>query len=59
MRGKPKWVFPSDVEDLFRIADVFKQVPDIRFASINGADHMPTLTHPNEMFRLITQFLSE
>ena len=49
----------EDSEDLFRIADWFKQVPDIRFAQIEGADHLPTLTHPNEMTRAIANFLSE
>lgn len=49
----------EDSEDLFCIADLFKQVPDIRFAQIQGADHLPTLTHPHEMTSLIADFLSE
>jgi pimeloyl-ACP methyl ester carboxylesterase len=48
----------QDSEDCFRIADLFKQVPDIRFAHIEGADHMLTLTHPLEISSLIREFLS-
>ncbi|WP_256973435.1 alpha/beta fold hydrolase [Nostoc sp. T09] len=49
----------KDSKDLFRIAELFKQVPDIRFAEIDGADHMPTLTHSAEVYSLIGHFLSE
>ncbi|QIR39125.1 alpha/beta hydrolase [Tolypothrix sp. PCC 7910] len=49
----------KDSEDLFRIVELFKQVPDIRFAEIEGADHLPTLTHPAEVTNLISDFLSE
>ncbi|MBD2777775.1 alpha/beta fold hydrolase [Iningainema tapete] len=49
----------QDSQDCFRIADLFKQVPEIRFAHIEGADHMPTLTHSLEVSRLIKEFLDE
>ena len=49
----------EDSEDILAIANLFKQVPDIRFAQIEGADNLPTLTHPQEMTRLIADFLSE
>jgi len=49
----------QDTDDLFRIAEQFERVPAIRFARIDGADHMPTLTHPEEVSRLITRFLGE
>ena len=49
----------EDSEDCFRISDLFKQVPDIRFAKISGADHMATLTHPVEVSNIIKQFLHE
>lgn len=49
----------QDSEDCFRIADLFKQVPDIRFARIEGADHMPTLTHSLEISSIIKEFLGE
>lgn len=48
----------EDGEDLWRIAELFRQVPDIQFAYIEGADHLPTLTHPNEISCLITDFLN-
>jgi pimeloyl-ACP methyl ester carboxylesterase len=47
----------EDSEDLWRIAELFQQVPDIQFAYIEGADHLPTLTHPDETTTLITDFL--
>ncbi len=49
----------EDIPDLFQVAETCKQIPDIRFEYIEGADHMPTLTHPDQIARLITQFLSE
>jgi pimeloyl-ACP methyl ester carboxylesterase len=60
LRAKTLFILGTeDIPDLFRVAETCKQIPDIRFAYIEGADHMPTLTHPNEVFRLITQFLHE
>lgn len=49
----------EDIDDLFRVAELFQQVPHIRFAQIEGADHMPTFTHPYEVIRLMLDFLSE
>ncbi len=49
----------QDSEDLFRIAEEFKRAPDVRFAHIEGADHMPTLTHPQAVAGLIAQFVGE
>ena len=49
----------KDMADNLHIAELFKQVPDIQFAYIDGADHMPTLTHANEVSSLIIQFLSQ
>lgn len=40
-------------------AKLFKQVPNIRFAWIDGADHTPILTHPDEVSNLILNFLSK
>jgi pimeloyl-ACP methyl ester carboxylesterase len=42
-----------------RVADCFQEVPDIRFDHIAGADHMVTLTHPNELYRSISRFMEE
>jgi pimeloyl-ACP methyl ester carboxylesterase len=49
----------QDMADNLHTAELFKQVPDIRFATITGADHMPTLTHSEEIVHLITNFLSK
>ncbi|HEY9831697.1 MAG TPA: alpha/beta hydrolase [Stenomitos sp.] len=49
----------QDMADNLHVAELFQQVPDIRFAYIEGADHMPTLTHADEVTRLIIQFLSQ
>lgn len=49
----------EDMADNQHTAELFQQVPDIRFARIDGADHTPTLTHPDDVARLITTFLSE
>lgn len=49
----------EDTKECFNIADLFKQVPDIRFAKISGADHMVTLTHPMEVSSIIKEFLIE
>lgn len=49
----------QDLPDNLHTAELFQQVPDIRFARIPGADHMPTLTHPEEISMLITEFVSE
>lgn len=40
-------------------AELFQQVPDIRFAWIEEADHTPTLTHADQLSSLIKEFLSE
>jgi pimeloyl-ACP methyl ester carboxylesterase len=49
----------QDMADNLHVAELFQQVPDIRFAYIEGADHMPTLTHADEVCSQIVQFLSE
>jgi pimeloyl-ACP methyl ester carboxylesterase len=49
----------QDMADNLRTAELFQQVPDIRFDWIDDADHMPTLTHPERVARSISEFLSE
>jgi pimeloyl-ACP methyl ester carboxylesterase len=49
----------QDMADNLHVAELFQQVPDIRFVYIEGADHMPTLTHPDEVSSQIIQFLSQ
>lgn len=48
-----------ELPDNIGVAECFWQVPDIRFIHIAGADHMATLTHPEELYRHITHFLEE
>jgi pimeloyl-ACP methyl ester carboxylesterase len=43
--------------DNLHVAELFQQVPHIRFAYLEGADHMPTLTHADEVSQIIRQFL--
>jgi pimeloyl-ACP methyl ester carboxylesterase len=47
----------NDMADNLQVAKLFQQVPNIHFAYLEGADHMPTLTHANEVSQLIHQFL--
>jgi pimeloyl-ACP methyl ester carboxylesterase len=49
----------QDMADNLHTAELFQQVPDIRFDRIEGADHMPTLTHPDRVVASISAFLSE
>jgi pimeloyl-ACP methyl ester carboxylesterase len=49
----------QDMADNLHTAELFQQVPDIRFDRIEGADHMPTLTHPDRIGRSIYEFLNE
>jgi pimeloyl-ACP methyl ester carboxylesterase len=49
----------QDMADNLHTAELFEQVPDIRFDRIEGADHMPTLTHPDRVVASISAFLSE
>jgi pimeloyl-ACP methyl ester carboxylesterase len=49
----------QDMADNLHTAELFQQVPDIQFDRIEGADHMPTLTHPDRIVCSISKFLSE
>ncbi len=49
----------EDMADNLHTAKLFQQLPDIRFAWIDGADHTPTLTRPKEVSSLIIEFLNE
>jgi pimeloyl-ACP methyl ester carboxylesterase len=48
----------NDMADNLQVAELFQQVPNIHFAYLEGADHMPTLTHANQISQLIHQFLN-
>ncbi|NOU86204.1 alpha/beta fold hydrolase [Paenibacillus sp. LMG 31460] len=43
--------------DMIKIAEQFKRLPSIRFAEIEGADHMLTLTHSEELAEHIKRFV--
>ncbi|MBD2848137.1 alpha/beta hydrolase [Paenibacillus sp. IB182496] len=43
--------------DMLRVAEQFERVPNVRFARIDEADHMLTLTHPGQLARLLVPFL--
>ena len=48
----------KDSGDLFKIAQLYKEVPNINFVRIPGANHIITLTHPEEVSDHISLFLS-
>lgn len=49
----------KDMADNLHTAELFEQVPDIQFDQIEGADHMPTLTHFDRVVGSISAFLKE
>ncbi|MCJ8014702.1 alpha/beta hydrolase [Paenibacillus sp. KQZ6P-2] len=51
IRGTVEWA------DIDRVGELFKQVPSIRFVTIDDADHMVPLTHPDELSRQIQKFI--
>ncbi|PEJ27678.1 alpha/beta fold hydrolase [Bacillus pseudomycoides] len=48
----------NELDDLFQIAERYKAVPDIRVVHITNANHIMTLTHPEEISKHITDFLN-
>ncbi|MGG4344419.1 alpha/beta fold hydrolase [Paenibacillus lautus] len=48
-----------ELPDNQQVGEQFRRVPSVRFATITGADHMVTLTHPEELSRHITKFVKE
>ncbi|MGG3575172.1 alpha/beta hydrolase [Bacillus gobiensis] len=49
----------KELPDNRRVADCFRKVPNIHFIHVSGADHMVTLTHPEDLYHHITCFLEE
>jgi pimeloyl-ACP methyl ester carboxylesterase len=49
----------EELPDNLRVADHFRKQSDARIAEIAGADHMVTLTHPDDLYRHIIDFLGE
>ncbi|UHA73388.1 alpha/beta fold hydrolase [Paenibacillus sp. 481] len=47
----------EDSLDLHQIAEHFQVVTDIQFVVMDGVDHKPTLTHPEELSRHIIEFV--
>ncbi|MCY8837407.1 alpha/beta fold hydrolase [Bacillus atrophaeus] len=47
----------EDFQDNHRVADCFRIVPKARFVEIADADHMVTLTHPENLYHHITCFM--
>ncbi|WP_404452031.1 alpha/beta hydrolase [Virgibacillus necropolis] len=49
----------EDSPDNLRVANYFQKHSDARIIEIPGADHMVNLTHPEKLYRQITEFLKE
>lgn len=49
----------EELPDNLLMAECFRRIPDFRLVKLAGADHMVTLTHPDELFHHITRFLEE
>lgn len=49
----------KDFQDNHRVAEYFRRAPKIRFFEIADADHMVTLTHPEELYQQINEFMKE
>ncbi|MFZ0246458.1 alpha/beta fold hydrolase [Candidatus Binatus sp.] len=48
----------SDSEDLLRLAERFAvEIPNARLATISNAAHLPSLEHPDEFNRIVSDFL--
>ncbi|BFH62080.1 alpha/beta fold hydrolase [Paenibacillus azoreducens] len=49
----------EELPDNIRAAECLRKIPDLRYVTMAGADHMLTLTHPDELYRHIIDFLEE
>ncbi len=49
----------EELPDNLRVANYFRKQSDARIIEISGADHMVTLTHPEDLCRHIMEFLEE
>lgn len=49
----------EELPDNVRVAEYFRRHSDARHTEISGADHMVTLTHPEELHRHMTYFMEE
>ncbi|MEC0333180.1 alpha/beta hydrolase [Paenibacillus sp. FSL R5-0527] len=58
MRGRTMLVIgDEELPDNLRVAEYYGEIPDFHRITIPGADHMVTLTHPDELCRQIIRFL--
>lgn len=48
----------KDSEDLFKIAKLYKEIPNIDFVRIPDANHIITLSHPKDVSNHINHFLN-
>lgn len=48
-----------EIQDNECIAELFRKLPNVRYVHIPGADHMMPLTHPEEMYIYIAEYLEE
>lgn len=49
----------EELSDNLRVADYFREQSDARIIEISGADHMVTLTHPEDLYHHIIEFLED
>ncbi|RAL21948.1 alpha/beta fold hydrolase [Thermoflavimicrobium daqui] len=49
----------EELPDNLRVADYFRKHSDARIVEIHGSDHMVTLTHPEDLYRHIIDFMEE
>lgn len=47
----------EELPDNLRVAEYFRKQLDARIVEISGADHMVTLTHPEDLYRHIMEFV--
>lgn len=49
----------EELPDNLRVANTFQKQTDAQIVEISGADHMVTLTHPEELYHHIIEFLED
>jgi len=49
----------EELPDNLRVADYFHEQTDAQTVKLSGADHMVTLTHPEELYHHIKEFLED
>jgi pimeloyl-ACP methyl ester carboxylesterase len=49
----------EELPDNIRVADCFQKQTNAKIVEVSGSDHMVTLTHPEELYRHIIEFMEE